>query len=116
MSCEERVRATGKIDEAQGRAVREKGNGGNMVLAIWALTLFTAFLFGLTIVNVIITRQSYDVARSQTEAIKGLNESMMEVRKSLAEFSGVLQDAHETEHGFEDNNPFQRSFLGDEKV
>lgn len=87
-----------------------------MVLAIWALTLFTAFLFGLSIVNVIITRQAYDVAKSQIEAVRKLNESMMEVRKSLVEFSGLLQDGRETEQGFEENKPLQRSHPGDEKV
>lgn len=111
MSCEEHRVTTGRE-----RAVREKEKGGNMVLAIWALTLFAAFLFGSTIVNVIITRQVFDNSERQIQAVKELNESMMEIRKSLAEFSAFLQDARETEHSFEESNPFQKSFLGDEKV
>ncbi|RJR31759.1 MAG: hypothetical protein C4576_31505, partial [Desulfobacteraceae bacterium] len=79
-------------------------------------TLFAAFLFGSTIVNVIITRQVFDNSKRQLQAVKELNESMMEIRKSLAEFSAFLQDARETEHGFEESSPFQKSFLGDEKV
>lgn len=87
-----------------------------MVLAIWVFTLFAAFLFGSTIVNVIITRQVYDISKRQIETLRELNESMKEVQRSLAEFSGILQDGRETEQGFEEHNPFQKSYLGDEKV
>ena len=116
MSCEEHVETTGGFKEAPESAVREKGRGGNMVLAIWVFTLFAAFLFGSTIVNVIITRQVYDISKRQIETLRELNESMKEVRRSLAEFSGILQDGRETEQGFEENTPFQKSYLGDEKV
>ncbi len=98
----------GSTGEAKGRS--------NLVLAIWALTLFTAFLFGTTIVNVVITRQAYEGTKDQIEAIRALNDSMLEVRKSIAEFSGVLQEAQEMEQGAEESTTFQRSFLGDEKV
>ncbi|RJR41595.1 MAG: hypothetical protein C4576_17515, partial [Desulfobacteraceae bacterium] len=65
MSCEEHGEST-----IRERAVREKGKGGNLVLAIWALTLFAAFLFGSTIVNVIITRQVFDNSKRQLQAVK----------------------------------------------
>jgi hypothetical protein len=87
-----------------------------MVLAIWALTIFAAFLFGSTVVNLVITRQAYEGTKSQIEAIRALNDSMREVRKSIAEFSGLFQEAQEMEHGTDEAAPFQRSELGDEKV
>jgi hypothetical protein len=100
--------------DSAGVSKAERRSG--LVLAIWALTIFTAFLFGSTVVNVVITRQAYEGTLSQIEAIRALNDSMLEVRKSIAEFSGFLQEAQEMEHGADNGGPFQRSFMGDEKV
>lgn len=101
---------------SEGRSTEKAESGKNLVLAIWALALFTAFLFGSTIVNVILTKQAYEGTKSQIEAIRALNDSMLEVRKSLAEFSGAFQEAQEMDHGADDTSLFQKPYLGDEKV
>ncbi len=94
----------------------EAHRGNHLVLAIWAVALFTAFLFGSTIVSLVFTRQAYEGTRSQVEAIRELNESVLEVRKSLAELSSTLKDAQEPERDVDNENLIQRSHLGDENV
>jgi hypothetical protein len=113
--CEGGCGSTGEFKAGQ-RPRGESGNGRNLVLAVWALALFAAFLFGSTIANIVTVRQTYEGTKRQTEAIRALNSSMLEVRKSIADLSGLFQEGQEMEHGVENGSPFQRSFLGDEKV
>lgn len=94
----------------------EAHRGKHLLLAIWALALFTAFLFGSTIVNLVFTKQAYEGARGQIEAMRTLNESMMEVRKSLAELVTSIKEAQEPERDADDDSMFHRSRLGDEKI
>lgn len=90
--------------------------GSHLVLAIWALAILTAFLFGSTIANLIITKRTYEGAKSQIMATKLLNESMIEVRKSVAELSAALRDAQEAERGGDDEGANERSCLGEERI
>lgn len=113
--CEEDLGSRGRV-EVEGSPAGKTWKGRNQVLAIWALALFTAFLFGCTIANVIITRQAYQGAKSQTEAIRALNDSMLEIRKTIAEFSGLFQEAQEFDRWADDGSSMQKPFLGDEKV
>lgn len=104
--------------DSGGRAVRERrgGDADHLVLAIWALTVLTAFLFGSTIGNLIITKRIYEGAKSQIAATKLLNESMIEVRKSVAELSAVLRDAQDIERDGDDEGANEKSLLGEERI
>lgn len=106
----------GGLSGGQGRSAGNTGNGRGLVLAIWLLAVFTAFLFGSTIVNVVVSRKAYLGSERQVEAIKTLNDSMLELRKSIAEFSTLFQEAQEMDRGSDDGSFFQNSYVEEEKV
>ena len=89
---------------------------GYITLAVWALVVFTAFLFGSTIVNIVVTRQAYDAAMNQMETLSALNESMKEVQRSMAELTQAIRDAQEQPREEEEEDPYPIPYLGDGKV
>ncbi len=91
-------------------------NGNHLVLVLWALTVLVAFLFGSTIANIIISKQAYEGARVHTETIRALNESILEVRRSISELTNLLQEAQEPERDAEEDHAYQRTHIGREKI
>lgn len=89
---------------------------GHLTLAVWALVVFTAFLFGATIVSVVMTRQAHEAARTQMETLKALNESMREVQRSLAELTQAIREAQEQPREEEEENSYRSPSLGDGRV
>ncbi|MEW6666028.1 MAG: hypothetical protein AB1512_12505 [Thermodesulfobacteriota bacterium] len=89
---------------------------GQLILAIWALVVFTAFLFGSTLVNIVVTRQAYEAARSQMETLSTLNESMREVQRSMAELAQAIRDAQEQPGEEEEEDPHRIPYLGNGRV
>ena len=87
----------------------------NMVIAIWILAVFTAFLFGSTIVNIVVTKWSYERSKRQVEAISTLAESVKEVQKSIAELSRLIKELPEMQQQ-EEEEPYQSSDIEQEKV
>ena len=86
------------------------GRRGRLTLAVWALAVFTAFLFGATIVNVVLTRQAYDAARNQMETLRVLNESVKEVQRSVAELTQAIREAQEQPREEEEEDPNRRPY------
>jgi hypothetical protein len=88
----------------------------HLTFAIWALAVFTAFLFGATIVNIVVTRQAYDAATNQLETLNALNESMKEVQRSVAELTLTIREAQEQPREEEEEEPYQRPYLGNGRI
>jgi len=78
--------------------------------------VFTAFLFGSTIVSVVLTTQARDAARTQTESLKALNESMREVQRSLSDLTRAILEAQEQPREEEEENSYRSPSLGDGRV
>ncbi|MBN1103805.1 MAG: hypothetical protein JXL84_10365 [Deltaproteobacteria bacterium] len=95
-----------------GSEARER----HLVTGVWALAVFTAFLFGSTSVHVVITMRAYEGTKAQIEAIRSLNESVKEIRKSVTELSTIIRDTQEGERGEEEQGPLQTPYLGNGKV
>lgn len=91
-------------------------NGSHLVLPIWALTVLVAFLFGSTIANIIIAKRAYEGARVQVETIRALNESIVDVQRSIAELTSLLQEVQETERDLDEESVYHRTRLGGEKI
>lgn len=92
------------------------GRQGHLTVAIWALVVFAAFLFGSTIVNIVVTRQAYETARNQMKTLGALNESMKEVQRSMAELTQAIREAQEQPREEEEEDPYQRPYLGNGRV
>jgi hypothetical protein len=99
-----------------GREMAHGRNGNHLVPAIWILSLLVAFLFGSTIANIIISKQAYEGTKVQTQTLRALNESIVEVRRSIAELTALLQEAQEPDRGADEENGFQMTRLGGEKI
>lgn len=99
----------------EGKEMSER-NGSHLVLPIWVLTVLVAFLFGSTLANIIIAKQAHEGARVQTETIRALNESVVEVRRSIAELTALLQDAQDPEREMDEDNAYHRTRLGGERI
>ena len=93
----------------------ERG-GNHLVLVLWALTVLVAFLFGSTIANIIITKQAHEGARVHTETIRALNESILEVRKSISELTALLQEPQEPDRDGDEDNSYLRTRIVSEKI
>ncbi len=100
---------------ASGNSSRSS-HQGHLTLAVWALVVLTAFLFGSTIVNIVVTRQAYDAARNQMETLSALNESMKEVQRSMAELAQAIRDAQEQPREEEEEDPYRIPNLGNGRV
>jgi hypothetical protein len=87
----------------------------HLVMAIWILAVCAAFLLGSTIVNIVATQRASEGANRQVEALNALNESMREVRKSIAELSRLIKELPEMQQQ-EEEEPYQRPRIGDEKI
>jgi biopolymer transport protein ExbB/TolQ len=109
-------RDAGEADDARRGGSGSAGRERHMVIGIWALAVFTAFLFGSTIVHVIIMKRAYEGTKAQIEAIRSLNESVKEIRKSISELSAIIREAQEAEREEQEQEPLQIPYLGDGKV
>jgi hypothetical protein len=109
-------RDAGEANEAGPGGSGSAGRERHLVTGIWALAVFTAFLFGSTIVHMVIMKRAYEGTKAQIEAIRSLNESVKEIRKSIAELSAIIRDAQEGEREQQEQEPLQTPYLGDGKV
>lgn len=92
------------------------GRGGHLTLAVWALVVLIAFLFGSTIVNVVLTRQAYDASRNQAETLMALNASVKEVRRSMEELVRAIREAQEQPREDEEEDSYRRPYGGDGRI
>jgi hypothetical protein len=119
-SCDDRARP----DPGTGRQTGTPASGnssrsshqGHITLAVWALAVFAAFLFGSTIVNIVVTRQAYDAAMNQMEKLSALNQSVKEVQRSVTELTLAIRDAQEQPRDEEEEDPYRIPYLGDGRI
>lgn len=108
---------SGERARQESETMEKRPHQAHLTTAVWALAVFTAFLFGSTLVNIHVTQRACEVARSQIDAIKILSASMKEVQKSMVGLSKAIQEAQESAREEEQEAPYSQSpSLGDERI
>jgi hypothetical protein len=71
------------------------------VHVLWLLVVLSAFLFGATIVNVVIGIRICETSARQSMAIEDLTLSVREVRKTVLNLSKVIEESLQAEEDYD---------------
>lgn len=83
--------------EKVSRCERDEQRG--FVHALWLLVVLSAFLFGVSVVNVGIGIKIYEALSKQSTAIEKLTLSVREIQKSVLHLSEALEETDQAEEG-----------------
>ena len=88
---------------SSGRILRrERDVQGGFVHALWLLVVLSAFLFGLTLVNLGLGMKLYEASSRQTAAIQKLTLSIREVQRSVLYLSNIIEEADQPDEADSD--------------
>jgi len=75
------------------------------VHVLWLLVVLSAFLFGATLVNVVIGIKIFETSTRQSAAIEKLILSVKEVQQTVFHLSRVIQETFQAEEEYESDAP-----------
>lgn len=108
-----RVPAGGREEQrdfSSSNEVKDKSKAGpegterRLKKVLWIMAALIAFLCGLSVVNIAVSRSAHESIKKQGDAISKLTESLREMQKSMAqlkkkieELSGAEEEGNETD-------------------
>jgi hypothetical protein len=82
-----------------------KPQARGFVHVLWLLVILTAFLFGATVVNIVIGIRACETSTRQNAAIETLTLSVREVRKSVLYLAKTIEETFQAEEEYDSDEP-----------
>ena len=84
---------------------RVRPHPAGFVHVLWLLVVLSAFLFGATLVNIVIGIRVYETSTKQSMEIEKLTLSVREVRKSVLYLSKAIEETFQAEEEYDSEEP-----------
>ena len=84
---------------------RVRPHPAGFVHVLWLLVVLSAFLFGATLVNIVIGIRVYETSTKQSMEIEKLTLSVREVQKSVLYLSKAIEETFQAEEEYDSEEP-----------
>ncbi|MBN2032349.1 MAG: hypothetical protein JW836_03660 [Deltaproteobacteria bacterium] len=96
-----------EMDAKVGSSVHEKPKPHGFVHVLWLLVVLSAFLFGASVVNIVLGMKIYETSKRQSSVIERLNISMKEVQKTVLHLSEITEEMLQAEDEYDTGVPLE---------